>query len=531
MFLKAGGLSLALLVASRLLGLLRESVQAAAFGTTGMADVAVLMLTLPDWITGVLASGALAYVLLPHWAQQAPAQQAQTQRFIARWLLAVGVAMGVLLWFFQASVIRLLAGGLPPTLTPQAVQGVVWCAVSLPAALLAALWGTRLQHERDFIGLYGANLVVNISVVSALFLIATNAISISTTSITGTAGTLSTITQLGLGLALAMGLRLLWLRLRLAPFQAQIQASIPVQANHVPQPRISSMPKASLWLWAALSAGLPLTLPFAARAFVSASGEGALATFNYAWKLVELPLVLAIQLVATLAFPAITSALMRSLANQPADALPSIRSAFALAWTLACAAAAALQLGAPAIAGLLFGWGRMGAESVSSVAAWGAVGAWGLLPQALIAVALTVLAALGRMHAAVLAYAVALVVVLVMGLVFGLGLGGAGWMMALNAVLTGVALVVLWAVQASSKKWCKSVTYASYASYVPWLPWKAMLTPVAVLGVLSLSAHGPWMIIFNSNSLLVLVSSALAAIFVIAASVLTSPELRAALRR
>jgi len=550
MFLKAGGLSLALLLASRLLGLLRESVQAAAFGTSGMADVAVLMLTLPDWLTGVLASGALAYVLLPHWAQQAPAQQGQTQRFIARWLLAVGVAMGVLLWVFQASVIRLLAGGLPPTLTPQAVQGVVWCAVSLPAALLAALWGTRLQHERDFIGLYGANLVVNISVVIALFLIATNAMPISTVSITGTSGTINTITQLGLGLVLAMGLRLLWLRLRLAPFQAQRQAllpaPLPVQANHERQPPLSStsslpstpstpstatMPKASLWLWAALSAGLPLTLPFAARAFVSASGEGALATFNYAWKLVELPLVLAIQLVATLAFPAITSALMRALANKPADALPVVRGAFALAWTLACAAIAALQLGAPAIAGLLFGWGRMGAESVASVAAWGAVGAWGLLPQALIAVALTVLAALGRMHAAVLAYAVALAVVLVSGLVFGLGLGGAGWMRVLNAVLTGVALLVLWAVQAGSKKWCKSGLCLSSASWLPWLPWKAMLAPAAMLGILSLSTHGTWRVSFNSNTFIALISSASAAILIIAVSALTSAELRSALRR
>ena len=42
MFLKAGALSLALLLASRLLGLARESAQAAAFGTSGLADVAVL---------------------------------------------------------------------------------------------------------------------------------------------------------------------------------------------------------------------------------------------------------------------------------------------------------------------------------------------------------------------------------------------------------------------------------------------------------------------------------------------------------
>ena len=40
MFLRAGLLSLSLLLASRLLGLARESVQAAAFGATGLGDVA-----------------------------------------------------------------------------------------------------------------------------------------------------------------------------------------------------------------------------------------------------------------------------------------------------------------------------------------------------------------------------------------------------------------------------------------------------------------------------------------------------------
>ena len=61
MFLKAGVLSLALLLVSRVLGLLRESAQAAALGTSGLADVVVLMLTLPDWLASVLLGGALAY--------------------------------------------------------------------------------------------------------------------------------------------------------------------------------------------------------------------------------------------------------------------------------------------------------------------------------------------------------------------------------------------------------------------------------------------------------------------------------------
>jgi len=44
-----------------------------------------------------------------------------------------------------------------------------------------------------------------------------------------------------------------------------------------------------VWLWAIAAAGLPLALPFVARSLAAQQAPGALATFNYAWKLVELP--------------------------------------------------------------------------------------------------------------------------------------------------------------------------------------------------------------------------------------------------
>ena len=202
MFLKAGALSLALLLASRLLGLARESAQAAAFGTSGLGDVAVLMLTLPDWLAGLLASGALAYVLLPHWAKQTPPAQAATQRAVAWALLALGGVLGLAIWFGREPLVALLAAGLAPDLRGLAGQSLGWSALALPAALLAALWATRLQHERDFTGMYGANLMVNGVLVVALLLIAINDPS--------TLG----LMHLGLYFLLAMGLRLLWLHWR-----------------------------------------------------------------------------------------------------------------------------------------------------------------------------------------------------------------------------------------------------------------------------------------------------------------------------
>jgi hypothetical protein len=159
MFLRAGVLSLPCCWPAGLLGLVRESAQAAAFGATGMGDVAVLMLTLPDWLAGVLASGALAYVLLPAWAREEPAQVAASQRawraccwracLLARlcWLRGIRVAGS--------------AGGLPRPARP-AAQALLWSAVALPLACWPRCGRPACSTSATFVGMYCANLVVNV---------------------------------------------------------------------------------------------------------------------------------------------------------------------------------------------------------------------------------------------------------------------------------------------------------------------------------------------------------------------------------
>jgi putative peptidoglycan lipid II flippase len=444
MFLKAGALSLALLLVSRLLGLARESAQAAAFGTSGLADVVVLMLTLPDWLTGMLASGALAYVLVPAWAGQGAAQVSAMERRVAWGLLGGGALIALLLALGRQPLAGWLVGGLPADMLAAATPALLWSALALPAALLAALWTTRLQHERDFIGMYSANLIVNVVLIAAIVITATRA--------PGEA-----VTWLGVGLVVAMLLRLAWLRSRAAAAFAQPEGNSGEGA---------ALPGPSVWLWAALSAGLPLALPFAARSIASHSGEGSLSTFNYAWKLVELPLVLAIQLVAALAFPGIARA---AASGDAASSRIAVRGAFALAWALACASAAALLVGAPAIASLLFGWGRMEPEALARVAHWGALGAWGLLPQALIAVSLAALAVRGGMRPAVLAYGLALALLLSSAM-WG-GNDGARLMILLNVLQGAVALAVLVALGSTVRSW---------------LPWRSMA--VSLLCLVGLAA-------------------------------------------
>lgn len=428
---KVGLISFALLLSSRISGMARESAQAAAFGTSATADVVVLMLTLPDWIASLVAGGALAYVLLPRWAMQSPAQQAKTQHAVARNLLALGGALGLVLAVFPSYPLGWLVAGLPSTLEDAAEGSLRWSAAVIPAACLAALWSTRLQHERDFVGMYSASLIVNGVLIVALWLALQSSIG------------KPALMSMGVALLIAMLLRLGWLLVRMRKCLApeargmpQVLASAVVTSKPPQGPRV--------WLWATLAAGLPLALPFVARSLASKSGEGALATFNYAWKLVELPLILAIQLVASLAFPSITQAMLRQASQASAlseEAIQVVGQAFAMAWALACGAAAALLVGAPVLAQLLFGWGRMDAIGLRSVADWGAIGAWSLLPQALIAVALTVLATQQRMGVAVGAYACALALLVLGG--WAARLNGAGLMELMGWLLCGVAMVCL----------------------------------------------------------------------------------------
>lgn len=489
MFLKAGVLSLALLLASRVLGLLRETALAAAFGTSGQADVAILMFSLPDLLAGLLVSGALAYVLLPYWAGVGAQAVAASQRRVGQTLVVVGSILGVALALLAAPMASWLASGLGRDLLDKAAIGLRWSALALPAALLAGLWTTRAQHERDFVGMYGANVVVNGVLIAAVCVIAW-----------GLRGSDSAISILGASLVAAGVLRLAWLgwRHRVAIRPSETQDSVK-----------AALPRWSIWVWAALAAGLPLALPFTVRSIASGQGEGALATFNYAWKLIELPLVLAVQLVATLAFPAIT----RAIAHGD-DGRDAARPAIALAWTLACAAVAALQMGAPALTQLLFGWGRMAPEALTKIAQWGTAGAWGLLPQALTAVTLTILATRGSLRASVWTYAAALAIVLAAG---AAGLNeGRMLMWLLNAVLTLVAVATLAALGAGWRSW---------------LPGGAMTAPLAAtLGFAVLKILNPG-VIDNLSMLEGIAAAGVAAMVVVAAGCLTSPTMRRALRR
>jgi putative peptidoglycan lipid II flippase len=146
------------------------------------------------------------------------------------------------------------------------------------------------------------------------------------------------------------------------------------------------------------------------------------------------------------------------------------------------------------------------------MAQWGLAGAWGLLPQALLAVAMTVLAARGRMGPVVVAHGLALATLLA----WGIGAGGDGTrlMWALNAASALVALVALASLGREA---------------LAWLPWPAMAASAAALaGTAALTRLMP---VYMNNMPLALAIAGLAAIITIAFGWLAGSDFRAALQR
>lgn len=517
MYMRAGLISVMLLLLSRVLGLGRESVQAALFGSTGLADIVVAMLTLPDLLSAALTSGALAYVLLPWWARQTPEQVGHGQRLMARWLLVLGGVLAMLMWVSAALWAHLLvpASSGDAVLALRAAQAVRWAAVAMPLALLSFLWYTRCQHERDAAGMYGMNVVHTAVLIAAMLLVTSTDID-------------AVVTGLGLGMLVAYALRLVFLAWRLHGKHHLIGTPVAPAGNPVAAVSAGSgrsLPAPNLWLWALLAAGLPALLPIMARSMASSQAGGALAIFNYAYKLVELPNVMAIQLVATLVFPALTRAYASGL-----DISSRLQLAWGLSWTLACAAVIALVMGAQPLGTLLFGWGKMTAESLQTVAAWAAAGAWTLLPQSVLSVLMLVLATLGRLRTAALAYGAAIVVLFCAGYLSGSNVPGldAGVDSARGATMMLALSAALWAAVVVAARSAWGEFKAAFVLKI-WLT--PLLLCVASVAVFKQFFGAYWTVFAAQLPVVALALSGLTALCLLGACLWINPILRSVLKR
>lgn len=264
------------LLAGRLTGLLREIQLAAAFGVTSKADVAVLLLTLPDLLVNLLLSGGLSAALVPRFRSLSPAETDALFRRSLLVALAVFTSLAVLLLVCSHGVFMLLAPGLRHHADLPGAGMLALLASALPLTAASGVATAYLNAGHRFFIAGCGTLIFNLGVLAGLLV--------------GQG-----MGQALLGLCVGIGAGAL---LRAASQFAALPGTV-WRGTAASSGFDRAFGRA--FLAATLSASLMLLAPVLVRAMASTLGSGVISSFNYALKLVELPVGILFGSIATVA--------------------------------------------------------------------------------------------------------------------------------------------------------------------------------------------------------------------------------------
>jgi putative peptidoglycan lipid II flippase len=264
------------------LGFLREILIANLLGVSFEADATFLVLTLPDLLIGLLVGESSSIVLVPLF-QELKNNKERTQYFYSffRFFGAIGFLIALVLAYFAGTIIFLLAPGFSPTDIEGVKWGVIFTLVSLPLAAATTVSKSLLQALNLFKTIAFSNSFYNITII--FFLIAMSATTFS-------------LNLIAISVCVAVSLRFLMQYLEL------------INSDYKPLPITFSFltPKRDLliaMLFALSGSTILLLMPILTRSFATLAGEGSLSIFNYAYKLVELPMAVLISALSTIFFP------------------------------------------------------------------------------------------------------------------------------------------------------------------------------------------------------------------------------------
>lgn len=333
--------SLALLL-SRFSGLIREQVLGARLGLSAQMDAALLILTLPDLLVGLLLSGGFAAALVPALTRANPdARMALTRRIMA-WTGLVALALGAALF----AGMPLVLGFLAPTTDVDTLSAFrVGFALSLVALPVAAMIGVSSSYL-NATGKYS---------VPALTVLAFNGV-LAVYFYLALGGGAVNFTAFGFAVLAAMCLR----------FGLQL-----VQMGGFARPAPKDAGAAGFdpgfyrqFIQGVLGASLVVAMPIVFRSLYALGGAGELAEFNYALRIFELPMGILIAPITVIFLPLLSEL-------KPGEALFAARAALALRTALMLGLTGALVgiIYAEPITTLLFGFGEMAGAGTQTISA------------------------------------------------------------------------------------------------------------------------------------------------------------------
>lgn len=327
------------LLLSRLSGLVREQVLGAQLGLSAQSDAVLLILTLPDFLVGLLLSGGFSAALVPALSKAAPKDRVTLLRRIGVWTLVGAVGLAALIFLSMPLVVGMLA----PALDTSAVQnfciGFFFAAATLPMAAVIGLTSAYLNVK----GLYALPAYSVLVFNGALILYFAF----------GLRDEALNFAIFGVVLLAASFLRL--------GFQVARMTEVVTQPSTTARFDVGFAARCAQGV---LAYSLVVGVPILYRSLFAMEGPGALSQFNYALRLFDLQTGLLVAPLVLIFLPLLSKLSSADDEVYKARTLLAAQTAFVI-----CTIAAVLTaLFAGPIAVLLFGYGEMAGNGAESIA-------------------------------------------------------------------------------------------------------------------------------------------------------------------
>lgn len=335
------------ILASRLLGYLRDVVLAWQFGASAQTDAYHAAFWLPDLLNYFLAGGALSLTFIPMYASLVE-QQNQDRAWRLFWTLALTtvallVPSIIVAWVFAADIVRAMYPGFNAEQTALTVQ---LTRIILPGPLFFALGGligaTELANRR-FVAAALSPLLYNLCIVLGGTL-AAPWLGVSGFSVGVMAGAV------------------------VGPFLLTAAFA----ARHVRWVKPLSLRELEVrrywWLALPLMLGVSLTTvdEWLGRWAAAALEPGSLTWLNNARRLMLVPVALLGQAAGQAALPFLSTLHAES---REQDFQRVLGESLRLTWSLAMVMGVGLSVVAAPVTGTVYGWGAYGAQDVRATAA------------------------------------------------------------------------------------------------------------------------------------------------------------------
>ncbi len=275
--IKSGLIVSLFVLAGRLTGFGREWLLAFRGGASEHTDIAIVLLTFPDLVVNLLLGGGLTAALVPAYRRLGPGGDTALLLQASRIIGGVFVLLALSIAILALPTLSLLAPGLSEATRESFVWHFRLVTLSLPmAALSGAVVALLNSRERFALGAAGT-LIFNLSVITSLLVLPPT----------------ETVTAIAAGALIGAGLRL----------ATQTWGLKPVWTPPIGRHGLIDRTLVAQFLGSFSFLTVLVILPPLARAFSSLDDAGSLSLFNYAYKLVELPMGVVIGSIVTVLLP------------------------------------------------------------------------------------------------------------------------------------------------------------------------------------------------------------------------------------